>query len=85
MASDDTVRYPSPRARLRPLPVTAAIVALLGGCATVAPWEREHLARPAMESDTNPPATALDEHVFEYREGATGGRGVGAGSGCGCN
>ena len=58
---------------------------LLGaGCATVAPYERERLARPDMEAGRNPDAKAGAEHATAYREGSSGGLGA-SGGGCGCN
>jgi len=58
---------------------------LLGtaGCATVKPYEKEHLADPLM---SDPYAAAGDMHEMKWleaREGSTGGIG-GAGGGCAC-
>jgi len=61
-----------------------AIAALVGGCATVKPWQRERLAKPKMQLSSDAQATELEQHVYESREGAAGGTG-GAGGGCGCN
>jgi hypothetical protein len=65
-----------------------ALIALaacaLGGCATVAPYERERLAKPDMELARNPDAAAGEEHAVNYREGSTGAMGA-SGGGCGCN
>jgi hypothetical protein len=61
--------------------VTCAVV----GCAGVQPYERENLARRGMQIDPDPAMSALDQHVYEYREGASGAYGTGSGSGCGCN
>jgi hypothetical protein len=59
--------------------------AVLGqGCATVAPYEREHLAKPDMDLARNPDAAAGEEHATNYREGSTGAMGA-SGGGCGCN
>ena len=58
-----------------------ALVQLLVGCASVRPYEKEHLGDPIM--------TATSDEAFrelkwlEAREGSTGGAG-GAGGGCGC-
>jgi hypothetical protein len=60
------------------------ILALSGGCSTVQPWERGHLADYTMRADRDPLDAALREHVYFTREAAAGGRGVGGG-GCGCN
>ena len=54
------------------------------GCTHVHPWEREQLAKPKMALTDEPEAVLLEQHVYEYREGASGGYG-GAGGGCGCN
>jgi hypothetical protein len=56
----------------------------LGGCAAVAPWERALLAKRKMQMNPDPLATQLEQHVYEYREGASGGYGS-VGGGCGCN
>lgn len=60
--------------------------ALLGGCASlgVEPWERDLLARPAMQLDYDAITLALDEHIYFSKEASTGGAGFGGG-GCGCN
>lgn len=62
----------------------ALLIATLGGCTAVQPWERATLAEYAMRSDRDPLATALGEHTYFSREAVAGGRSVG-GSGCGCN
>lgn len=56
----------------------------LSACATVAPYERETLARRDMALDQNPDASAGEHHATAYREGATGAEGT-SGGGCGCN
>jgi hypothetical protein len=70
-------------APVRTLALLLAAVALLGGCATVRPSERETLSRPEM----NPANEAMEEkfqsHVESAREGGFGGHGA-AGGGCGC-
>jgi hypothetical protein len=63
--------------------VVAALVCATG-CAGVKPYDRGMLARPKMQLEPMPDGTALEEHVYEYREGASGGYG-GGGGGCGCN
>lgn len=71
--------------RLRILaPVLCA--ALFGGCALerVQPWERDVLARKAMQLDAYPLDSYLDAHIYYSKESATGGQGIGGG-GCGCN
>lgn len=57
----------------------------LAACASVRPYEREHLAKRSMQVDADPAVSALDQHVYEYREGASGGYNASGGSGCGCN
>ena len=54
------------------------------GCASVKPWQREHLADYTMRPDRDPVGQALSEHIWFSREEASGGHGVGGG-GCGCN
>jgi hypothetical protein len=58
----------------------------LGGCSTIGvqPWERDLLARPAMQWDADGVDAAIDEHVYFSKEASSGGRGFGGG-GCGCN
>ena len=64
------------------------IALLLGfaspGCATVAPYERERLARQDMQLGRSTDAHAGEEHAIAYREGSTGSMGT-SGGGCGCN
>jgi hypothetical protein len=73
-----------------PRRVTAATLRLavcaltLSGCARVAPYQRETLARRDMELGTNPDLAAGEEHGLAYREGSSGG-GAAKGGGCGCN
>ena len=62
----------------------AIVGVALQGCATVAPYERERLAKPDMELARNPDAAAGEEHATNYREGSTGATGA-SGGGCGCN
>lgn len=58
---------------------------LLVCCQHVAPYEREYLARPAMDVRQREAATAgFQSHIHEAREGG-GGSGDTAGGGCGCN
>lgn len=58
--------------------------ALFGGCVSVAPYEREYLASPAMNAELEEGEGDFQAHVFDSREGATGGHGS-TGGGCGCN
>lgn len=66
--------------------VTLSFLSLiaLAGCARVAPYERETLARRDMELGENAELTAGEEHAVAYREGSSGG-GTAKGGGCGCN
>jgi len=64
--------------------LTATLSLASGACATVAPYERERLARPDMELGRNADAKAGEEHATAYREGSSGGMGS-SGGGCGCN
>jgi hypothetical protein len=59
---------------LRLLLVLAAFGA--SGCVRVHPW---------VQLNPDATATAIEQHVFEYREGAAGGYEPVGGSGCGCN
>lgn len=61
-----------------------AMFLLLAGCATVAPYERERLARRDMELDRNPELSTGPQHATAYREGSSGAEGA-SGGGCGCN
>ena len=54
------------------------------GCVTVAPYQREYLASPAMNMEDEEGEMEFQAHVFDSREGATGGHGS-TGGGCGCN
>lgn len=69
--------------------ITRSLLVLLtlagiSACAGVKPWERDLLAKPQMELDSDPLQTAFDEHIYFSKEASSGGRGFGGG-GCGCN
>lgn len=64
--------------------VVVVALATQVGCATVQPWERGKLAKPKMALEPDPLASSLMTHVYNYREGSTGGFGS-VGGGCGCN
>lgn len=74
------------------VPGAARIAALLAsalalaGCAYAPPkpWEKGELAKPAMTFDGSRLEMRYQEHVYQSKEAATGGYGVGGG-GCGCN
>jgi hypothetical protein len=75
------------RMRLGLLAVASLLSGLaLSGCATakVKPWDRDLLAKPAMQFAPSPLESAADDHIYFSKEGSTGGAGVGGG-GCGCN
>ncbi len=62
----------------------ALVLGASAGCATVRPWEREDLAKPAMRVGGDPDEAAQLEHTFAARESAMG-AGSSAGGGCACN
>lgn len=66
------------------LVLCCTLMAALGACATVAPYERERLARRDMELDRNPELSSGQQHATAYREGSSGAEGA-SGGGCGCN
>lgn len=73
--------------RFRRLAVVAvvAIAIAIGGCSHVAPYDREHLAHPAMDTAARERFEAkFHGHVYDARE-AAGSSGDVAGGGCGCN
>jgi hypothetical protein len=60
-----------------------ALLPCLGGCVSVAPYEREYLSSPAMNAELEVGESPFQAHVFDSREGATGGNGsTGGGFGC---
>ncbi len=62
-----------------------AIAMLLSGCAIGAKsWDRDILARQAMQLNTHPHITAYQDHIYFSKEGSAGGRSF-DGGGCGCN
>lgn len=65
---------------------SVGLMLLLGGCSSlgVKPWEREVLAKPAMQLNSSPLEASADDHTYFSKEAATGGRSFGGG-GCGCN
>ena len=74
----------NPRARWRLGILAVALGLAAQACATVAPYERERLARRDMELSRNPDAAAGEDHATSYREGSSGAMGA-SGGGCGCN
>jgi hypothetical protein len=69
--------------RLRAALAVLATLAL-SGCATVRPYEREHLIDRIMSFQADAKADARLTKSFDAREGSTGGNG-GAGGGCACS
>jgi len=61
-----------------------SVGAWLIGCATVAPYERETLARRDMQFEQSSDSSAGASHATAYREGSSGAEGS-SGGGCGCN
>jgi hypothetical protein len=84
------MRGPQSRRAVRPAcgghPAGLALVflALVSGCATVAPQQRAILADPTMQFAAEAKHDAALRHAIENREGSMGGTGV-SGGGCGCN
>jgi hypothetical protein len=74
------------RTRVPRLRWALAILAALmsSGCATVRPYEREHLTDRIMSFQADAKADARLTKSFDAREGSTGGNG-GAGGGCACS
>ncbi len=62
----------------------ALVSASVSACVRVQPWQRETLARPALQQPAWPVMHAAHEHVYEVREASGGGTGS-TGGGCGCN
>lgn len=60
---------------------------MLGGCAGPsgpAAWDKSFIAKPEMSMGWNALGTRADQQIYESKEAASGGYGVGGG-GCGCN
>lgn len=76
---------PTIKRRMRAVTL-AALLAPLAACGNlgVQPWERDLLAKLAMQLSASPVESAIDDHIYFSKEAATGGRGFGGG-GCGCN
>lgn len=73
--------------RRRDALVLIALALACSGCATFnppQPWEKGDLAKPDMQFDPDPLAARAKQHIYQSKEGASGGYGVGGG-GCGCN
>ena len=61
-----------------------ALLVMIGGCASVEPWQREHLARRDMSLASSPGMDHALEKTYTAKEAASGVGTVGGG-GCGCN
>lgn len=64
----------------------AGFIAVLSGCSVlgVKPWDRDLMAKDAMQLNTHPNLTVFHEHQYFSKEGSSGGRTF-DGGGCGCN
>ena len=69
--------------RMLALALVAGTLPFIAGCATVRPYQREHLSSRIMTFDDDAKAQARSTKSLEAREGSTGGVG-GAGGGCAC-
>ena len=58
-------------------------LAVLAGCANVAPTQRGTLARPEMQFDFDAANAKINDQTYASKEAASGGR-VTGGGGCGC-
>ena len=70
--------------RIAALAASLTVTAVVCGCASVSPWEKEALADRIMSFDEDAREAADELHWIEAREGSTGGAGA-AGGGCACN
>ncbi len=66
--------------------IALVCAALCGACTSFnpRPWDKDLMARHAMQVNPNPLQTAAEEHIYFSKEASSGGRGF-AGGGCGCN
>ena len=67
--------------------VAVGLVALgSSGCAALGakPWQHDLLAERAMQVDSYPLQSSMDDHIYFSKEASSGGRSY-AGGGCGCN
>jgi hypothetical protein len=60
------------------------IIVACTSCTKVSPWEKEYLAKPNMAFDPDPIEAQFRNHVYQSKEGASGGYGINIGA-CGCN
>jgi hypothetical protein len=76
----------APATRWLCLAATTSVILALAGCSAIGakPWDRDLLAKRAMQLNTHPNVTAFQEHVEFSKEASAGGRSF-DGGGCGCN
>ena len=72
--------------RFAALGLIVALCGLASGCAAfrAPPWDRDLMAKRAMQLNSHPSITAAHEHIYFSKEGSSGGRTF-DGGGCGCN
>lgn len=76
-----------PRCRLAGLLAALGVLSQLAACAGPsgpAAWDKSFVAKPEMAMSWNALGSRLDQQIYESKEAASGGYGVGGG-GCGCN
>lgn len=66
------------------LKIAITSLVLVSGCTPVKPWQKGSLAKQTMSFEPYPAEAQFRRHVYQSREGASGGYGVAIG-GCGCN
>lgn len=89
MSQHPPLTRPGDGRRTRLLAVGLAVLLLvwLTGCGAVKPpqaWEKGHLAKPEMTMGGDGLDQRFSQHIYNSKEAASGGTGVGGG-GCGCN
>ena len=74
------------KARLVRSVLALAMTVVATGCSLqpVQPWEKGDLAKPAMSFSIDPLDDRFTQRIYNSKENASGGYGVGGG-GCGCN
>jgi hypothetical protein len=74
-----------PRFAVRLLACTALGI-MAYGCSTIGPepWEKDLMAKKAMQVDAYAIEKNAADHIYFSKEASSGGRGF-AGGGCGCN
>jgi hypothetical protein len=59
------------------------VIVSMAGCVSPAALHRKNLSDPIMRPDYDKTGSTLDNHIYERREGSSGGS-VPSGGGCGC-